>query len=66
MLNTSSQPDTITVSADYSGLQNALSSFATAYNTAVDAVSQQYGQNGGALSGQSIVYELSGVLQAVF
>ena len=65
MLNTSTKPDTITVSADYSSLQSALSSFATAYNSAFNAVQQQYGQNGGALAGQSIVYELSGVLRSM-
>lgn len=65
MLDTTSQPDTITVSADYSSLQTALSNFATAYNSAVSAVGQQTGQNGGALSGQSIVYELRDVLQSL-
>jgi flagellar hook-associated protein 2 len=65
MLDTSSQPDTITVSTDYSSLQSALSSFATAYNSAVNAVQGQIGQNAGALSGQSIVYTLNGVLQSI-
>src|ERR1019366_2405771 len=35
LLDTSTQPDSITVSTDYSTLQGALSSFATAYNSAV-------------------------------
>ncbi len=65
LLDTSSQPDTITVSTDYSSLQSALSSFATAYNSAVSAVGQQIGQNAGALSGQSIVYTLNDVLQSI-
>ena len=65
MLDTSSQPETITVSSDFTALQTALTNFATAYNSVTNAVAQQYGQNGGALSGQSIVYELTGVLQSV-
>jgi len=65
MLDNSSQPDTITVSTDYSSLQTALSNFATAYNSAVTAVGQQIGQNAGPLSGQSIVYTLNNVLQSI-
>jgi flagellar hook-associated protein 2 len=64
LLNTSSQADTITVSTDYSALQNALSSFATAYNSAVNAVAQQTGQAGGALAGQSVVYTLTNILRS--
>ncbi|SPE30372.1 hypothetical protein SBA3_1650022 [Candidatus Sulfopaludibacter sp. SbA3] len=63
LLNTSSQADTITVAADYSSLQNALSSFASAYNSSVAAVQQQVGQNGGALSGQGLIFTLTNVLQ---
>jgi flagellar hook-associated protein 2 len=65
LLDTSTQPDSITVSTNYSTLQGALSSFATAYNSAVTAVGQQIGQNAGALSGQSIVYTLTDVLQSI-
>ena len=65
LLDTSTQPDSITVSTDYSTLQGALSSFATAYNSAVTAVGRQIGQNAGALSGQSIVYTLTNVLQSI-
>jgi flagellar hook-associated protein 2 len=65
MLATSSTPATITVSTDFTSLQNALSSFATAYNAAVTAVQGQIGQNAGPLSGQSIVYTLNGVLQSL-
>jgi len=65
ILGTSTEPDTVTVSADYSSLQTALSSFATAYNTAFNAVEQQVGQNGGALTGQSIVYELQDMLEGL-
>jgi flagellar hook-associated protein 2 len=52
----------VTVTNDYSGLSNALSSFATAYNSAVTAVQAQTGQNAGALSGNSTVYQLEGML----
>lgn len=65
LLAQSSTPATITVATDYSSLQTALSSFATAYNSAVTAVHGQIGQSGGALSGQSIVYTLSDVLQQI-
>jgi flagellar hook-associated protein 2 len=61
------QPGTtsIAVSQTGSGISNALSSFANAYNTVVDQLSNSRGQNGGALSGQSIVYSLSGVLRGL-
>jgi len=65
LLTPSSTPATITVSTDYSSLQTALSSFATAYNAAVTAVQGQVGQNAGPLSGQSVVYTLSNVLQSI-
>jgi flagellar hook-associated protein 2 len=63
--NTSSQADTITVSTSYATLENALSSFAAAYNSATSVLSQQRGQSGGALAGQSIVYTLTNVLQRI-
>lgn len=53
----------ITVSQDASGIQNAVSSFVSAYNTAFDELAKSRGQNGGALAGQSIVYQLSSALQ---
>jgi flagellar hook-associated protein 2 len=65
LLGASTQPDTVTVAADYSGLQTALSNFATAYNAAFSAVEAQVGQNGGALSGQSIVYTLQNMLESL-
>ena len=54
---------TITVSQTGSGISNALSSFANAYNTIVDELGKSRGQNGGALTGQGIVYSLSNVLR---
>lgn len=55
----------VTVSQNGSSISNALSSFANTYNTVVDELSQSRGQNGGALSGQSIVYSLSEVLRSI-
>lgn len=55
----------VMVSQSGSGVSNALSSFANTYNTLVDEVSKSRGQNGGALSGQSIVYSLSDVLRNI-
>jgi len=58
-------PVTITVGQNYAGLNNALSSFVTAYNSAADALTQEHGQNGGALNGQSLVLSLGQALQSV-
>ncbi|HEX3745135.1 MAG TPA: flagellar filament capping protein FliD [Bryobacteraceae bacterium] len=55
----------ITVAASESNLSNALSSFATAYNAAATAVTGQTGQSGGALAGQSSVYELQDALSQI-
>jgi flagellar hook-associated protein 2 len=55
----------VTVAAGTSSLSTALTSFATAYNAAVDELTKNRGQNGGALAGQSIVSELSSALQSL-
>lgn len=60
--STSGQPATITVQDDPTALANAFSSFAQAYNSAATAVGQQRGQNGGALEGNSLVFQLDDVL----
>ena len=52
----------ITVAASEGNLSGALSSFVTAYNAAVSAVAGQTGQSGGALAGESLVYELQSAL----
>jgi flagellar hook-associated protein 2 len=52
----------ITVAANEDSLSTALSNFATAYNTAASAITQQTGQNGGALAGESLIYELQQAL----
>lgn len=49
---------TITVSRSTTGISNALSSFATAYNAVVDELDAHRGQNEGALAGHSIVQTL--------
>lgn len=65
LLQQTSSPVTITVSTDFSNLQSALSSFASAYNSALSAVTAQTGQNGGALTGQSVIYSLQNVLNSL-
>jgi flagellar hook-associated protein 2 len=52
----------ITVTQSASTLNTALSGFADAYNAAVAELNKQYGQSGGALQGQSVVYSLSQAL----
>lgn len=58
----SGQSTTITVADDATGLASAFNSFASAYNSAVSAVSQNQGKSGGAIAGDSLVQSLSGVL----
>lgn len=65
LLAQTSTPATITVTSDYSSLQSALSSFVTDYNSAVDALQQNVGEGGGALTGDSLVYTLANVLDQV-
>jgi flagellar hook-associated protein 2 len=50
---------TITVSQTASAVSNALSSFASAYNSAADELSKSRGQDAGALSGQGVVSSLT-------
>jgi flagellar hook-associated protein 2 len=65
LLAQTSTPATITVSSNYSSLQNALSSFVTDYNSAVDALQQNVGQGGGPLTGDSLIYTLTNVLDQI-
>jgi flagellar hook-associated protein 2 len=58
-------PVNITVTRSSSALTDALSAFATAYNSAVDEVDKQHGQAAGALAGQSLVLSLSEVLRGL-
>ena len=59
------QPATVTVSRDTSGAASAISSFVDAYNAAVDALNQQVGQSGGALSGESTISDLRNSLRQI-
>jgi flagellar hook-associated protein 2 len=63
LLAESSSPVTITVSQDFSGVQTAISNVVSAYNTAFDAITQNRGQSGGALTGDPVVLTLQNVLQ---
>src|SRR5579875_2064815 len=53
----------ITVAENSSGIENALSSFVSAYNSAVDELAKSRGQNGGALAGESYIDTLTSDLQ---
>jgi flagellar hook-associated protein 2 len=61
----SGQPATVTVSRDTSGVSTAISSFVDAYNAAVEALNQQVGQSGGALSGDSTISDLRNSLRQI-
>lgn len=65
LLAQTSTPATITVASNYSSLQSTLSSFVTDYNSAVSTLQQNVGQGGGALTGDSLVYTLSNVLNQI-
>jgi flagellar hook-associated protein 2 len=58
-------PVSVTVSRSSSALSNALSTLATAYNTAVDALDQQHGSTSGALAGNSVLNDLSQALRGI-
>ncbi len=53
----------IAVSQSVSGISSAITPFVNAYNALTDELNKNRGQNGGALSGQSIVYQLQNDLQ---
>jgi len=55
----------ITVAQTPSNLANALSSFANAYNTITAELNKNRGQNGGALTGDSIIFQLQSQLQSL-
>jgi flagellar hook-associated protein 2 len=56
---------TVTVAQSSQAQANALSSFATAYNAAVDELSVNRGQGGGALTGDALIYTLSQSLRDI-
>jgi flagellar hook-associated protein 2 len=58
-------PTTVNVSASLNSVSNALSNFVTAFNSAVAELQKNYGQNGGALTGDSSVLSMSQVLNQI-
>ncbi len=54
---------TVTVSSSLSSVSSELSSFVTAYNAAFAELEKNFGQNGGALVGDSSVLEMQDALQ---
>jgi flagellar hook-associated protein 2 len=65
LLAQTSTPVNITVTRSSTALANALSGFVTAYNSAVDEVDAQRGQDAGPLQGQGIVFDLSQALGTI-
>ena len=55
----------VTVAQSSSNMASALSSFASAYNSIVAELDKNRGQNGGALSGDSVIYELQNQLRSL-
>ena len=58
-------PVDIVVTRPTSAVSDAISTFVTAYNDAVDQMDQQHGSAPGALTGQSVLRELSGILSGI-
>jgi flagellar hook-associated protein 2 len=56
---------TLIVAADPSGVESALQSFVSAYNSAMTELNNNRGQTDVALAGQSIVYQLTDGLQSL-
>jgi len=54
---------TVVVSQSNSAQSDALSSFVTAYNAAVDALASNRGQGGGALTGDALIFSLTQTLR---
>jgi flagellar hook-associated protein 2 len=65
ILNSSTKAVNVTVTRSTSDLSNAISTFVSAYNDAVDELAKQRGQAGGVLQGQSIVTQLTRTLSGV-
>jgi flagellar hook-associated protein 2 len=55
----------VSVTQNANDVANALSSFASAYNSLTAELARNRGQNGGALAGQSIVYQLENQLKSL-
>jgi len=56
---------TITVAPNTASIQNALSSFVSSYNSAFAELNNNVGTAGGALQGNSIVYQLTNAIQSL-
>jgi flagellar hook-associated protein 2 len=56
---------TISVDRNVASIQSGLTAFVTAYNAAVDGIDAQRGSAAGALSGQSVLGSLSGILRQI-
>jgi flagellar hook-associated protein 2 len=65
LLAKTTSPATITVSNSFSALQSSLSNFVSAYNATVNELQKNEGQNGGALTGDSVVYTLTNSLNQI-
>jgi flagellar hook-associated protein 2 len=61
--NTSGGTTTLTVAPNTNSIQTALSGFVNNFNSVVDELDKNVGQNGGSLQGNSLVYQLTNVLQ---
>jgi flagellar hook-associated protein 2 len=61
--STSATATTISLASDRSQLASAIQSFATAYNSVVDQINAQSGQNAGVLLGDSVIWQLQGDLR---
>ena len=61
--STSANPTTITVAQNANSIQTALSSFVNSFNSVVNELDKNVGQSGGALQGNSLVYQLTNSLQ---
>ncbi len=59
------EADNVTVTQEGTPIGDALNTFVTAYNAALDEVNTQRGQTSGPLAGQSIVYELADTLESI-
>ncbi|HUO30811.1 MAG TPA: flagellar filament capping protein FliD [Bryobacteraceae bacterium] len=65
LTGTSSSAVTVTVAPDATSVGNGLESFVSAYNATMTELGKNRGQGGGALAGESIVYDLTNDLQSL-
>jgi flagellar hook-associated protein 2 len=64
LLKSGGGPVNITVANNTSGLRGSLSNLVSAYNASVDALNQNRGDKGGALTGNSLVFSLTNILRS--